>query len=197
MSSDGSKLDTRTRILDSALELMRAGASNASLVQIAKAAGVSRQAVYLHFADRADLYVALVRHVDEQRDLAGALRRLAAAPTGEAALQEAVDMQARMNPALWPLATAMDAVRRQDEAIERAWQDRLADRLEGARDIARRIEADGALRPGLDVDTAADLIWAMISLRTWEDLVIGRDWSAERYRQHIGGGLRRMILDKP
>jgi hypothetical protein len=45
------------------------------------------------------------------------------------------------------------------------------------------------LRPGLAVDVAADLIWTMLSLRVWEDLVVGRGWSAERYRQEVGGAL--------
>ena len=42
MSSEDVKHDTRTRILDAALELMRAGEGETSLGQIAKAAGVSR-----------------------------------------------------------------------------------------------------------------------------------------------------------
>ena len=81
---------TRSRILEAALDLMRRGTAAANLVQIAKAAGLSRQAVYLHFQDRADLYTALVRYVDERRDLEGALRRIREAPTGEAALMAAV-----------------------------------------------------------------------------------------------------------
>lgn len=194
MSSEAGKPDTRHRILEAALELMRRGAAGASLVQIARHAGVSRQAVYLHFADRAALFLALVRHVDAQRDLAGALKRLDEAPTGVAALQAAVDMQADLNPGLYPIAAAMDAVRRQDEALEQAWQDRLANRLRGARAIADRLAAEGALRQGLAPDTAADLIWTMISLRMWEDLVVGRGWTAERYREHIGEALRRALL---
>lgn len=194
MSSPVSAPDTRHRILEAALELMRGGAAEASLVQIAKAAGVSRQAIYLHFNDRADLYVALVRHIDEKRDLAGAVRRMVEAPTGEAALAEAVDMQAQMNPTLYPLAAAFDAVRRHDPAIEHAWQDRLAHRLEHARAIAARLRQDGVLRSDLDLDIAADLIWTMLSFRMWEDLVMGRGWSAKRYREHLEGALRRMLL---
>jgi AcrR family transcriptional regulator len=197
MSSAPPKPDTRTRILQTALELLRGGAGGASLGQIAKAAGLSRQAVYLHFRDRADLYMAMVRYVDEARDLAGALRRLELAPTGEATLAEAVALQAEMNPALYPLSSAMDAVRRQDEALERAWQDRLSDRLVGARQIAARLKADGVLRPDLDVQVAADLIWSMLSLRMWEDLVNGRGWSAEQYKARVGDALRRALLVRP
>jgi AcrR family transcriptional regulator len=197
MSSGDPRPDTRTRILDAAIDLMRRGVGEASLGQIAKAAGVSRQALYLHFADRADLYLALVRHVDEARDLAGALRRLRETPSGEAELAEAVRMQARMNPGLYPVAAATDALRRQDDAIEAAWRDRLDNRLGGARRIAERLKADGALRKGLDVDTAADVIWTLLSLRMWEDLVVIRGWSAARYEAEVGDLVRRAVLANP
>jgi hypothetical protein len=36
---------------------------------VAREAGVSRQAVYLHFSSRASLFVAVVRHMDEQEDI--------------------------------------------------------------------------------------------------------------------------------
>ena len=197
MSSEDVKPDTRTRILDAALELMRAGEGETSLGQIAKAAGVSRQAIYLHFNDRADLYLALVGYVDERRGIGEAVRRLMEAPSGEAALAEAVAMQARMNPDLYPIASAMDAVRRQDPAIEAAWRDRLDNRLRAARVVAERLKAEGALRPDLDPDTAADLAWTLLSLRMWEDLVILRGWDAERYEREVGAMVRRAILARP
>jgi hypothetical protein len=28
-------------------------------------------------------------------------------------------------------------------------------------------------------------LWTLTSLNTWEDLVIGRGWSAGRYRSHV------------
>jgi AcrR family transcriptional regulator len=197
VSSEGVKPDTRIRILDAALDLMRRGEGETSLGQIAKAAGVSRQAIYLHFADRADLYLALVGYVDERRGIADAVRRLEEAPSGEAALAEAVAMQARMNPSLYPIASAMDAVRRQDPAIEAAWRDRLDNRLRAARRIAERLAAEGALRADLDVETAADLAWTLLSLRMWEDLVINRGWDAARYEREVGALVRRAVLAEP
>ncbi|HEV2595545.1 MAG TPA: TetR/AcrR family transcriptional regulator [Sphingomicrobium sp.] len=184
---------TRARILEAALALVRNGVAGVNMVQIAKAAGVSRQALYLHFSDRADLYVAMVRHVDEQRGLAAALEALELAPTGKSALSEAVAMQARMNPHLYPVAASIDALRRQDPALQRAWDDRLENRLSGARAIANRLEREEVLRPELDVDFAADLIWSLLSLRMWEDLVIVRGWSADRYCVHLDGLLARSL----
>jgi AcrR family transcriptional regulator len=156
-----------------------------SLGDVARAAHVSRQALYLHFADRSALFVALVRHADEQRELPAAIQRIADAPTGVAAVREMVALQARMNPQIWPLARMLDAVRRQDEAAERSWQDRLQSRLTGCRRIVGRLAREGTLRRALTPAVAADLLWALTSLRTWEDLVLQRHWSPEQYEQRL------------
>jgi AcrR family transcriptional regulator len=174
------------RILDAALALLRRrGDAQVTMAQIARAARVSRQAVYLHFADRADLMVALARRLDESLGVPAEVQRIAEAPGGAAMMVAQVSLQARLNPDIWAVARAVDAVRRTDAAAERAWQDRLDHRLAGCRAIVARLEADGDLRAGLDPSAAADLLWTLTSLRTWEDLVLQRGWSAEQYRQHV------------
>jgi hypothetical protein len=99
---------------------------------------------------------------------------------------EMVALQARMNPGIWPIARAFEAVRRQDEAAERTWQDRLDQRLTGCRAMVDRLAREGTLRPGLDRDVAADLLWTLTSLRMWEDLVLQRKWSAREYERRLG-----------
>jgi AcrR family transcriptional regulator len=42
---------------------------------IAKAAGLSRQAVYLHFPNRAELLISATKHLDEKVDRRAALRK--------------------------------------------------------------------------------------------------------------------------
>ena len=182
MSSDEGT--SRLRILRAALALItRRGGAAVTMAEIAKAAKLSRQALYLHFQDRADLLMAVVSYVDEQRGLTEHLQKVFDAPTGVAALREAVKVQARLNPSVWPIARALDAVRRTDEAAERAWQDRLARRLDGCRRIVARMRADRTLRKDLSAESAADLLWTMTSLRTWEDLVLSRGWSADNYER--------------
>jgi AcrR family transcriptional regulator len=177
-----SEKDTRTKILGAALALIRRrGGADISLGQIARAAHLSRQSIYLHFADRADLLIALVHYLDELRGLSEKLRKIVDAPSGIAALREIVALQASDNPGLWPIARVFDAVRGSDPAVERSWQDRLENRLSLCRTVIARLQDENALRPGLDPAVAADLLWTITSLRMWEDLVIQRGWSAESY----------------
>jgi hypothetical protein len=96
-----------------------------------------------------------------------------------------VALQARMNPRVWAVARALDAVRRSDPEVERSWQDRLANRLRGARAIVARLAREGKLRPGLGEREAADLLWSLTSLRIWEDLVLERGWTPGQYRKHV------------
>ena len=181
-----SRKNSRARILESALRVVsERGEAAVSMAEIAEAAAVSRQAVYLHFADRAALMIALAQYADERRGLEDEVHKIREAPTALAAVREMVALQARMNPSIWAVARAFDAIRRNDEAAERAWQDRLAYRLEGCREIVGRIKNEGKLRPCLDASDAADLLWSITSLRVWEDLVLLRGWSARQYQKRI------------
>jgi len=163
------------------------------MAEIGRVARVSRQAVYLNFADRGDLLLALVRYVDEKRGLPAELQKIANARTGLTALREMVSLQARMNPGVWAVARALDAVRRTDDAVERSWQDRRKSRLDGCRAIVLRLSRDGVLRKEIDFDTAADILWSVTSLRTWEDLVLQRGWTAHQYEERIYRLLTRAL----
>lgn len=187
-----SSQNSRGRILDAALALVsRRGDANVTMAQIAKAARVSRQAVYLHFADRADLMVALARHLDDSLGLPAEIQKVADSRTAVEMLEGQVSLQARINPAVWAVARALDAVRRTDTAAERAWQDRLDHRLAGCRAIIERLQGEDGLRPGLDPSAAADLLWTVTSLRTWEDLVLQRGWPPRRYQEQV----TRLLLE--
>lgn len=57
-------LETRERILDAAIEVFhKRGVSRPSLTEIAELAGVTRGAVYGHFQNKADLFIALTDRI--------------------------------------------------------------------------------------------------------------------------------------
>ena len=178
--------DTRSRILEAALARVRGNQGGGlTMAEVAAQAGVSRQAVYLHFSDRTALLLALVRHVDEARGLTAKRAAIAKAPSARAAVTAMVALQASDNPSLWPVARIFDSLRHSDKVVDAAWRDQLAGRLKGCRAIAERFQQERGLAPHLSLDAAAELLWTLTSLRIWEDLVIARGWSAERYRTHV------------
>jgi AcrR family transcriptional regulator len=176
------------------LALIEGGATSITMSQIAKQADLSRQALYLIFENKADLFVALLRYVDGKRGIVQEQARIRAAENGLAALLALVDRQARLCPAYKPLADAFELLRRQDPDAEQAWEDRQSDRLEGCRVVAARIKADGKLRDGISVTAAADLIWSLTSSATWDDLVVKRGWTAAAYRRHVSEVLRLSLV---
>ncbi len=181
-----SKADTRDQILEAALALVQENrGTSLTMGGVASQAGLSRQAVYLHFQDRAALLVAMALHADEARALAAKFAAIAKAPSARAAVAALVALRAGDNPAAWPVERIFETLRQDDALVEAAWRDRLAGSLEACRAIAQRFQGEGALARHLSPDAAADLLWSLTSPRLWEELVIGRGWSAERYRSHV------------
>lgn len=182
------KVSGKEKILQAALKLItRRGGADVTMAQIASAARMSRQAVYLHFKDRGDLLVALARYTDQQRGLDAEIQHIRQALTGVEAIRRMVSLQARSNPIVWAIARMFEALRRSDPEVERAWQDRLQHRLSGCRQIMQHVKEEGKLPSGLPVDVAADLMWTLTSLRMWEDLVLLRGWSPKKYEEHVCG----------
>ena len=182
-------------MLEAALALItKRGGLDVTMAQIAKAARMSRQAVYLHFADRGELLLALVRYTDRKRGLDLEVQHIHDAPTGVEGMRRMVSLQARSNPIIWPVARILDGARRSDAEAERSWQDRLQDRLIGCRQIMRKVQEDGDLVPEIPVDCAADMLWTLTSLRMWEDLVVLRKWPPKKYEEYVFELLRRALI---
>jgi AcrR family transcriptional regulator len=190
MSSSG----TRERILDGARALLESeDRPDIGLEQIAKRAGVSRQAIYLHFGSRGALLLALAEHVDEAEGLSELTRRVREARSGVEALHLLVWLNAEYEPRIRGVAHAHDLARRADPDLEAAWQDRMRARRALYADVVRRLEDDDELAEGLTSREAVDLIWALLSSRVYEDLVVDRGWSRRRYEERLRTLLRGAV----
>lgn len=183
---------TRTRILAAARRLLEErGYHGVGLEEIAVEAGVSRQAVYLHFGSKSGLLVGLVEWVDRAQRLSDGLAQVCSAKSGVEALERAIDQTADYEPQIHRLAMVLAAARRTDPAAEDAWQNRMGERRRIFRRIAEWIQSDRMLAPGWNVGAAADLMWAVTAPSTYDDLVIDHGWSPRRWAQHT----KRLLID--
>lgn len=186
---------TRRRILEAAWALLeeRPGADIA-MGQVADRAGVSRQALYLHFADRTSLFLEVSRLADSTLRTPPRQRRIDEAPTAREALREAIDLQAWVKPQLKAIVSALDVLRRSDPSAEAAWMEREHARLARCEKVIRRLSDEGVLAAGWDVASAARCFWAVTSQRVWEDLVVDQGWSTTEYSNHITALLEAALL---
>jgi hypothetical protein len=69
------------------------------------------------------------------------------------------------------------------------------ERLGACRTIVDQLARDGSLRAELQPTIAADLLWALTSLRTWEDLVLVRGWTAAQYEERLVATLLRVLTN--
>jgi AcrR family transcriptional regulator len=188
-----SSKSARERILSATRRLLEAGRVDVGLEEVAASASVSRQAVYLHFGSRTKLLLALVDEMD-RTGLPEHLAKVANAPDGPAALDAVVDVCAVYTGEIIGVARALDAARRSDPAASAAWEDRMAHRRAGFRSIVRRLAAERRLRSDVSLEDATDLLFAILSVGVWDDLVVMRGWSRRRYARLMKQLLGRALL---
>lgn len=161
------------------------GFESLTMAAVAERAGVSRRAVYLHFTGRAELLAELLRHLGQAEELGVSLQRVWQSPDSLAALDEWARHLARAHPRIMPIAQAVDQVRRIDPdaaamraEIMRRW------RL-GCRRLMTWLDEEGNLAVPWTVDTAADMLWALMSWDVLEGLLVERGWSRDKYADHM------------
>ncbi|MBR9844084.1 MAG: TetR/AcrR family transcriptional regulator [Rhodobacteraceae bacterium] len=186
--------NTRSRILEAAWDLLEAGASKVRMSDIAKAAGVSRQAVYLHFPSRADLLVEVTHHIDAAKGIDARLAPSRTAERGEDRLALFVEAWGNYIPEIYGVGRALIAMQESDLEARKAWGDRMQAVRHGCAAAVSALARDGALREGLEEEAATDLLWAMLSVANWEQLVRQSGWTQEAYVRAMQDMAARILV---
>jgi AcrR family transcriptional regulator len=194
MSSE--ELETRIRILEASVRLLEAHRGRSvRMVDIAKAAGISRQAVYLHFASRAELLEATTRYLDEVLGLEQRLARSRAAGSGTERLDAYIEFWGNYIPEIYGVARALIAAQDTDEAAAAAWNERMQAMRDGCRAAIEALVSDGSLVEEWNTREATDFLWTMLSVENWEKLTQECNWSSRQYIRRMQAVARRSFLD--
>ena len=196
MSSDN--IETRTRILNATWKLLEANQGRGvRMSDIARQAGISRQAVYLHFPTRSELLIATTRYLD---DLKGIDQRLAASRAttdGVERLDAFIDAWGNYIPEIHSIAKALLAIKDTDEAAALALDDRMHAVRHGCEAAIDAIVKDGRLSREIPAGQAADILWMMLSVRNWEQLTAQCGLSQIQYIDTMKHIARHSLLDAP
>ena len=163
-------METRTRILKAACKLLLKDLGSVRMEDVARASGVSRQAVYLHFPNRTALLVAATSFLEQELGFVQRIRPIVEAKTGLQALERNFDFLGEYLPEVQPVIDAYHAGRG-DPAIDAAIKDRTENRRGGAKMIVGWLIRDKQLAKDLDAATAEELLMGLTSYELWRELV--------------------------
>ena len=181
--ADVADLSTRERILAAARAIIVAsGEEAASMKAIANAAGISRQAVYLHFADRAALLQALVDYVDRNAGFANWRQDVLREREGHLRLRRLAEARCARSGVVKELVRAVEGARHRDSAALQAWRNRFRSNVNWISEhIVGRLAEEGRVHESWNRKDAASLVVVMFSFRAWDDLTHDAGWSAAHY----------------
>ena len=192
---------TRREILEAALRLFELrGYTATSMAAIAADAGVALKTVYLPFQTKRGLLLALwhlrlrgdeapspvgerpwFREVIEEPD-PGRLLRLNA--------RNSRVVKERAGTLLEILRNAAPA----DAELDALWTRIQTEFYDNQRSLVERLRANNALRPGLDVERGADILWTLNHPDLYRLLVGDRGWSPQHYEEWLGDAFCSQLL---
>ncbi len=186
--------NTRTRILDATWRLMeqRQGLG-VRMSDIAKAAGVSRQALYLHFESRVDLLSATTKYVDQVKGLDERLKKVEMAEGAIAVLTTYIEVWGNYLPEIAGLSKALLATREIDEAADLAWQECMKCHRGGCERLVSALEQEHLLIDNWSHAEAVEILWTMLSFQTWDQLREESHWTNDQYIKGTQTMLMRIL----
>lgn len=160
---------------------------------IAKRAGVSRQAIYLNFESRTELMIATVQYGD---DVNGAKEQVKPwrDAIGIKKLDAWIEFWGNYLPQIFGVAKALMLARETDGAAAAAWQDRMADIRRSCQITIQSLSDENQLADTWKVKTAGEMLWAMLSVSNFEQLSVDRSWSTKQYVENMQLGARQMFV---
>jgi AcrR family transcriptional regulator len=190
---------TRTAILDAALELFTGqGYAATPMAAIAERAGVALDTVYASVGRKPQLARLLIETAISgssqavpagERDYVRAIQAAPDAGTKIAIYASAMRMIAgRLAPVLGIVQQAAPA----EPELAALWREIAERRAANMRRFVADLAAVAPLR--VDLDEAADIVWATNAPELYQLLADQRGWSPERYEHFLADAWRRLLL---
>lgn len=189
------KKETKKDILEATWHLLEENQGlGVRMSDIAKRAGVSRQAVYLHFPTRTDLMIATIAYIDQVKGLNERLERLYNSANGAEMIDATVDVWGNYIPEIYGISKAFLLTKDNDEAAAVAWRSILDCLKDAVRSVVLYLKKEGTFTKKLQVEEAVDIFFIQISVQNWEQFIIDCGWTQDQYINNTKIVLKRVLL---
>jgi AcrR family transcriptional regulator len=191
---------TKHDILAAAQRLFeRQGYAATTMAAIAAEAGVALKTVYLAFETKGGVLQAvwntLLRGDDDRPvDEHAWYREVLDEPDPDRRLELNARNSTQGKLRVSAIAEVIREAAPSDEEIGALWNRIQTEYRANQRAVVERLAEDGRLASGLDVERAADVLWAVNHPNTWQLLVGERGWTPEEYERWACDTARAQLL---
>jgi TetR/AcrR family transcriptional regulator, regulator of autoinduction and epiphytic fitness len=193
---------TRTAILEAAQQLFeRQGYAATTIVAIAAEAQVASKTVYLAFETKGGVLRALWNKLlrGDEDDLPVAEREWYREVLEEQDPERQLRLNARNSRARKERVGALlDVIRSGapvDPEVKALWNRIQTEFHANQRVLVEKLAERKALKRGLDVERAADILWMLNHPDVWQHLVRERGWTPEEYERWFADSARAQLLE--
>jgi AcrR family transcriptional regulator len=196
-----SSRETRRRIMAAAREtIIERGYRGATVAQVAEKAHVNADTIYSLVGRKPVILRELIEQaisgtdepvVAEERDYVRAIR---AEPDPRAKLAIYAKATCSIQGRLAPLFLALRDASNTEPEADQVWLEISNRRAANMRKLATDIRDAGALREGLAIAEAADVLWATNSSELYLLMTVERRWSVDRYERWLADTWERLLL---
>ncbi len=189
------KVKTRKKILHANWKLLEISkGKDTKMADIAKAAGISRQAMYLHFDSRVELMIATVRYVDEVKDLDKRLEAFYSAKSGCEMLGALIKVWGNYIPEIYSIAKALLLTKDNDDATATAWMGCMSGLRGFCQQTITALASEKKLSTNWQIEEAIEILWTFISIHNWEQLTLECGWSNQKFIDKTTVMLRSILM---
>jgi len=193
--------ETRARILDAARRLFEAqGYTATSMNAIAAEAGVALKTLYVGFESKSGLLRALwhlLLRGDEGPSPVGErswYREVLNEPDPARQLQLNARNSRVVKTRVAALMEVLEAAAPVEPEIHTLWTRIQSEFYNNQRAIVRSLHRKRALKPGLGIARATDIVWALNQPSLYHALVRDRGWSSPRYEEWLADAFCSALL---
>lgn len=195
---------TRAKVVEAARELFVAqGYGATSLQEVADRAGVAVQTVYFVFGNKRTLFKDVVDSAiaGDTEPVATMdrewFRAACAAPTAADQLRAHVRGSSEILDRVAPIMPLIAAAAATDPEIAAQWPDGPDPRYTVQHAAAQSLAAKPGVRPDVSVETAADLLFGLLSPQLYLLFVHDRNWSREEWEEWAYATLTAQLCTAP
>jgi AcrR family transcriptional regulator len=190
--------ETKKQIVRAARRLFVAsGYAGTTVEQIAAEAGVAVATVYKAFGTKAAIARGLNDLIDEEAGTAGLAAEIQAETDPARLIGLAVAQLRTQHEACGDIIAAIGSGAAVDATLGKVWAEGTRRYDDGMRQLAGKLKAAGAMRPGLDVAQAAGLLSVLCSTEAFSGLTTRHGWTASQWETWTTSALRELLLPDP